>query len=365
MKQNTNVCVLDSSSPNNKLSSNTFFFETSSLKQLITKKTLRGRKIKSPLPKTKRCCICLEFDELTSKPLITCSVCQCVLHASCYHLPIPNNSDFTCERCTEAINSNVPLTSFSCFICAGHDGVLIKNSFADNYYHKTCLRLIPELYEGKQTEEHFTRENIRKWRYKNSCRYCQDKLSKSKAVIKCSNSKCKEYYHIPCAIEKGMIFSLNYIDSYYNLNTYNQSIPFYCSCHNKRIAAAYRSDVIYNKTKDEKEYQHCLVKHNKNKTKRKFSVNSVDSEDNISTLGNNPSTTEDEQCDSCYNGMNFFFDKDDDLYHDLGNNSNNVLELNFNELLFDNIPNETVVSPNVINFENISPKIHMNIPFEF
>ena len=131
----------------------------------------------------------------------------------------PSLSDFTCERCTEAISTNVSPSSFHCFICSNHNGILIKNESNNTYYHQTCLHLLPELYETNTNNNNsICRNNIRKWRYKNSCLYCNDKLSKDKAVIKYANPKCKEYYHIPCAIAKGMILSFKYLDLYYKLN---------------------------------------------------------------------------------------------------------------------------------------------------
>ena len=82
------------------------------------------------------------------------------------------------------------------------------------------------------------KEKIRRWRYKNSCKYCGEKLSKSVAVIKCKKPKCKDYYHVPCAVVKGMIFSLNFMRKYYNISK-NEQIPFYCSNHNKKIVNQY------------------------------------------------------------------------------------------------------------------------------
>ena len=58
--------------------------------------------------------------------------------------------------------------------------------------------------------EAITKDKIKKWRYKNSCKFCGKKLSKNIAVTKCKNPKCKEHYHIPCAVVKGIIFNLKF-----------------------------------------------------------------------------------------------------------------------------------------------------------
>ena len=62
-------------------------------------------------------------------------------------------------------------------------------------------------------------------------------------MIKCKNPRCKEYYHIPCAIQKGMIFDLNYMKKFYNVSN-NEEIPFYCSNHNKKISFIYKTYVM-------------------------------------------------------------------------------------------------------------------------
>ena len=65
-----------------------------------------------------------------------------------------------------------------------------------------------------------------KLRYKNSCKYCNEKLLKEKAVIKCKNPKCKCCCHIRCVIEKGMIFSIYFLKKFYSIENENIPIPF-------------------------------------------------------------------------------------------------------------------------------------------
>ena len=344
-----------------------FVFNSPSSQQqtFITKKTLRGRKTKNPLPTDiPRCSICLEFTSHSTSTLITCSLCQSTFHPSCYHIPLlsPSLSEFTCERCTEALSTNTSPSSFRCFICSNHNGILIQNESNNTYYHQTCLRLLPELYENNTNTTNICRSKIRKWRYKSSCRYCNDKLSKDKAVIKCVNPKCKEYYHIPCAIAKGMIFSFKYLDLYYKLNPHTQSVPFYCACHNKRVANAYRNDVINcGKCVDElEEVDGCCGVKGK---KRKYSL--INENENGSTIGNGVSTVDENESESdnksvCFNDMDFFYCDDDNKSCNSNNNNRNVLDLNFNELLVNN------ENTGEINFENISPKLHINmLSFEF
>ena len=209
---------------------------------LISRKTLRGRKEKIPLPKNKlKCEVCLEFSDLSKEDLISCSTCKCLFHKSCNdQFELYENSSYKCIRCLYALKLKQSINNYKCFICGNTNGVLNINYTTKCFYHKICIELLNEFKDLEG--EDLCRENIRKWRYKNSCRYCGEKLSKNKAVIKCKNPKCKEYYHIPCAIEKGMIFDLNYMKQFYNISS-NDEIPFYCSNHNKKISFMYKTHV--------------------------------------------------------------------------------------------------------------------------
>ena len=217
--------------------------ETECTHNLISRKTLRGRKEKIPLPKNKlKCEICLKFSDFSEEDLLSCSSCKCLFHKSCYdQFELYENSTFKCIRCCYALKENKSIKEYKCFICGNSSGVLNRNSLTNYFYHKICVDLLNE-FIGLEGED-ICKENIRKWRYKNSCRYCGEKLSKAKAVIKCKNPKCKEYYHIPCAIEKGMIFDLKYMKEFYNVSNFDE-IPFFCSNHNKKIAFLYKNHVV-------------------------------------------------------------------------------------------------------------------------
>ena len=328
-------------------------FDTSLLKQYISKKTLRGRKAKNPLPKLKRCEICLEYNEYSSENLISCSICKCTFHPSCYHINIDDINNFKCERCKNAFEKNIPINNIKCFICSLNNGVLFYNEKYDNYYHSLCLKFIPELYEECKIEN-ISREKIRKWRYKNSCKYCNQKLNKEKAVIKCNNPKCKCYFHIPCAIEKGMIFSLNFLKKFYCIENKNLSIPFYCSSHNKKLASEYRKNVIYNNNYDPYNVScDCFSSRNlhRNNKIRKFSHSFIsnDNENNVSETTNSSNSNHYESVS--YNNFNSY-DNDNDSLDNF--EYNKILDLNFNELLIGDLENEK--EENIINFDNVSPK---------
>ena len=210
----------------------------------ITKKTKRGRKEDNPLPNLPKCDICLQYSDLSREKLVSCSICKCLFHKSCYNQyeeisPSDNDSAiYNCIRCTEAFKLKIPLNEITCFICGRSNKTLNYNQTTRDFYHQICLNFFCEFNEIKP--EQISKDLIRKWRYKNSCKYCGEKLSKNVAVIKCKKPTCKDYYHIACAIEKGMIFDLNFMKEYYHVSKNNQ-IPFFCSNHNKKISHEYKN----------------------------------------------------------------------------------------------------------------------------
>ena len=223
----------------------------------ISKKTNRGRKEKISLPKYMiKCEICLQYKDISKEEIIFCCVCKCLFHKSCnpQYEVLPSISDkiqlYRCIRCSQAIKSNKPITDYKCFICDHSNYCLNYNTQNRLFYHQICLFFINELHNLKKEE--MIREMIRKWRYKNSCKYCGEKLSKSVAVIKCSKPQCKEYYHTLCAIDKGMIFDLTFMKKYYNKSNFTQ-IPFFCVNHNKKISHEYKTDLMNKLNEKEKE----------------------------------------------------------------------------------------------------------------
>lgn len=83
-------------------------------------------------------------------------------------------------------------------------------------------------------------EDLRKWRKKQVCKYCKKLTGGS--VLKCCNTKCKFYSHIPCAINKGLIVPLDYMMEFYDINkdSLEESIPFFCPNHNRDLTRDYK-----------------------------------------------------------------------------------------------------------------------------
>ena len=201
--------------------------ETECTQNLISRKTLRGRKEKIPFPKNKiKCEVCLEFSDFSKEDLISCSTCECFFHKSCYEQyelcqsSFVEASSYKCKRCFYALKNNKPIEDYKCFICGNYNGVLSRNSLNNLFYHKICVNLLNEFKDLEGDD--LCKENIRRWRYK---------------------KKCKEFFHIPCAIHKGMIFDLNFMKQYYKVSSFDE-IPFYCSNHNKKISFMYKTHIV-------------------------------------------------------------------------------------------------------------------------
>jgi hypothetical protein len=63
-------------------------------------------------------------------------------------------------------------------------------------------------------------------------------------VIKCSNTKCKFYSHIPCAIKSEMILPLDFIGDYLGFTKeekFTRPLPFYCHNHSRNMVKDYKT----------------------------------------------------------------------------------------------------------------------------
>ena len=304
--------------------------DTNFTNNLISRKTYRGRKEKMPFPKNKpKCEICLQFSDMSKEELISCSICKCLFHKSCFDkYEFSQEFSYRCIRCIYAVKLNKPINDFKCFICNSSNGVIdIDINYIEGpFYHKVCLDLLIECKGLKRNE---IRREIRKWRHKNSCRYCGEKLSKNKAVIKCKNPKCKEYFHIPCSIEKGLIFDLNYMKQFYNVKN-NYEIPFYCSNHNKKISSMYKNYILNNNNdyiNSKKIFSHFCEGCEKNEiSEEKISENIKNNTDikNNEEIINNENIKENKNNIQNEDAMNI-----DDSFE---NSKNNVFNLDFGKI---------------------------------
>ena len=327
---------------------NSLFSQNDSLsnQNLISRKTNRGRKEKNKFDNNQpKCEVCLEFAEFSKETLISCSICNCFFHKSCFNQyeEITSSDEevkyYRCIRCTHALNLNKNINEFKCFICFHSNSVLKFNRVQGIYYHQICLDNLPEL--NCLPEEEITKDKIKKWRYKNSCKFCGKKLSKNIAVTKCKNPKCKEHYHIPCAVAKGNIFDLKFMKEFYHVDKNNQ-IPFYCSNHNKKIYNQYKNYLMNLKklnglpfNKEEKE----LIYNEETKLDEEYIKDDIEQDGNIiKSWKKNSSDITNKEKEECYEEKEEEYkeDEDEEFISYYEENENENLEINELDESFDN-----------------------------
>ena len=327
---------------------NSLFSQNDSLsnQNLISRKTNRGRKEKNKFDNNQpKCEVCLEFAEFSKETLISCSICNCFFHKSCFNQyeEITSSDEevkyYRCIRCTHALNLNKNINEFKCFICFHSNSVLKFNRVQGIYYHQICLDNLPEL--NCLPEEEITKDKIKKWRYKNSCKFCGKKLSKNIAVTKCKNPKCKEHYHIPCAVVKGNIFDLKFMKEFYHVDKNNQ-IPFYCSNHNKKIYNQYKNYLMNLKklnglpfNKEEKE----LIYNEETKLDEEYIKDDIEQDGNIiKSWKKNSSDITNKEKEECYEEKEEEYkeDEDEEFISYYEENENENLEINELDESFDN-----------------------------
>ena len=327
---------------------NSLFSQNDSLsnQNLISRKTNRGRKEKNKFDNNQpKCEVCLEFAEFSKETLISCSICNCFFHKSCFNQyeEITSSDEevkyYRCIRCTHALNLNKNINEFKCFICYHSDKVLKFNRVQGIYYHQICLDNLPEL--NCLPDEEITKDKIKKWRYKNSCKFCGKKLSKNIAVTKCKNPKCKEHYHIPCAVAKGNIFDLKFMKEFYHVDKNNQ-IPFYCSNHNKKIYNQYKNYLMNLKklnglpfNKEEKE----LIYNEETKLDEEYIKDDIEQDGNIiKSWKKNSSDITNKVKEECYEEKEEEYkeDEDEEFISYYEENENENLEINELDESFDN-----------------------------
>ena len=326
---------------------NSLFSQNDSLsnQNLISRKTNRGRKEKNKFDNNQpKCEVCLEFAEFSKETLISCSTCNCFFHKSCFNQyeEITSSDEevkyYRCIRCTHALNLNKNINEFKCFICYHSDKVLKFNRVKGIYYHQICFDNLPEL--NCLPDEEITKDKIKKWRYKNSCKFCGKKLSKNIAVTKCKNPKCREHYHIPCAVAKGNIFDLKFMKEFYHVDKNNQ-IPFYCSNHNKKIYNQYKNYLMNLKklnglpfNKEEKE----LIYNEETKLDEEYIKDDIEQDGNIIKSWKKNSSDINKEKEECYEGKEEEYkeDEDEEFISYYEENENENLEINELDESFDN-----------------------------
>ena len=205
--------------------------DSSSNKQFLNRKKKRDTNISSEIFDFQysigeiRCSICLGEEKLVPN-CYKCKTCSAYFHLECYNLftleetkeekiSLENMVDFECFRCREEKNSSKKV----CFVCNTHTGI-IKKYKEDKYLHHYCYVFFKDGLDVLKG---------------GICKVCSHKRI---PVLKCQEIKCKEKYHIQCAIDKQIIFWLPFMrggEEKINEAKFNDKIPFLCEEHNKAL----------------------------------------------------------------------------------------------------------------------------------
>ena len=210
--------------------------ETENSKKLLNRKTKRENNNNNNESSNNRqfslkneimCSICLDYERFSTK-CYKCISCNSFFHLECYNLFIfsgnekeyikegdPNLDNFKCSRCKEEEKNgnNVKIT---CHLCVEHNGIL-KHLKDNLYIHHYCYVFFKDkLHQIKGGKG-------------GKCNNCK---IKNIPIFKCESSGCKNKFHIKCALEKGLIFSLSFLHDNQK-EKFDEKIPFYCEVHGK------------------------------------------------------------------------------------------------------------------------------------
>ena len=332
-------------------------------KQLLNRKKKRDSNISSEIFEQNsisnneiRCSICLGEEKLIPN-CGKCITCGSYFHLECYNLfKLPEtkeqlineetfiNNNYECYRCREEKRVGMEI---KCFVCKEHIGI-IKQIEQDKFLHHYCYVFFKDSLNNLKGG------------------ICKECSHKKMPVLKCQETKCKDKYHIQCAIKRQMIFWLPFMrgDEKINEDKFNDKINFFCNLHNETLINEFNSYVLtmqvskkegeQNKTQEQKEENN---KDNEMNSNKKNEVeNNVNNNKEQKREENNMNNKEEKKVNE---------EKEKEIINsvinlNIANNSNKSLNINNNE---NNNSNEEKEKNNSISNSNnnsesvgISPK---------
>ena len=225
--------------------------DTLSKKQLLNKKKKRDSNKSSEIEQNSsinheiRCSICLGEEKLLPK-CFKCKTCEAYFHVECYNLfTFPETTEakihegnvldnFECYRCKKEKEMGV---EFRCSVCKGHEDIM-KQFEPKKFVHHYCYVFFKDSLDNLKG---------------GICKECNFKKI---PALKCEEGKCKEKYHIQCAIKKEIIIWLPFMrgDEKINPDKFNDKITFLCYEHNKIVLDEFKKYALnMQKSKNDKE----------------------------------------------------------------------------------------------------------------
>lgn len=203
---------------------------------------------------SEKCSVCKD-PEIPENSIFVCSICSVSVHKFCYGIETPNE-DFKCSPCLSGKLNPV------CKLCC-KSGSAFKKTVCGGWVHVICALFTSDVsFEDVNRMEPINISSLSQTKRNQTCSFC---LKTVGFCCLCSNSKCKNRFHITCAQDKDCLKEI--------INKDDDSIKFraYCSDHKpidsyRRISSVFVNVIVEKKQKNKPTE---LKKKNTEKTKEK------------------------------------------------------------------------------------------------
>jgi len=161
--------------------------------------------------KEKICGACLRSNSDHSNEIVECDSCGVSVHEACYGIQeggsIASNASaastepWFCEPCMAGVHQP------DCEVCPNIGGIY-KETDVGNWIHLVCALYIPQI--SFFDPERITRATLFELNYqswgKRACVLCKDlKFARTGLCIECDAGMCRQYFHVTCAQEAGLL----------------------------------------------------------------------------------------------------------------------------------------------------------------
>jgi len=159
----------------------------------------------------KVCGTCLRSNSDHSNEIVECDNCGISVHEACYGIQeggsIHSNASaastepWFCEPCMAGVHQP------HCEVCPNIGGIY-KETDVGNWVHLVCALYIPQI--SFFDPERITRATLFELNYqswgKRACVLCKDlKFARTGLCIECDAGMCRQYFHVTCAQEAGLL----------------------------------------------------------------------------------------------------------------------------------------------------------------
>lgn len=165
----------------------------------------------APQFSVKVCGTCLRSNSDHSNEIVECDSCGVSVHEACYGIQeggsIASNASaastepWFCEPCMAGVYQP------HCEVCPNIGGIY-KETDVGNWVHLVCALYIPQI--SFFDPERITRATLFELNYqswgKRACSLCKDlKFARTGLCIECDVGMCRQYFHVTCAQEAGLL----------------------------------------------------------------------------------------------------------------------------------------------------------------